>query len=75
MAMEKLVDFVRVFDSKHGFNKEQQVDFFREENLRCIFQQNTEFLFIGVWDCANSSLLQHNRCRDIQVIGWSRITY
>ena len=53
MAMAEPADFVHVYDAKHGFEKEQEIDFFAES------------LFIGVWDRTYRSLLQLNRCREV----------
>ncbi|KAH1208819.1 putative WD repeat-containing protein C2A9.03 [Glycine max] len=63
MAMAEPADFVHVYDAKHGFEKEQEIDFFGEIS-GVSFSPDTESLFIGVWDRTYGSLLQLNRRRN-----------
>nr|KYP52112.1 putative WD repeat-containing protein C2A9.03 [Cajanus cajan] len=63
MAMAEPADFVHVYDAKHGFEKEQEIDFFGEIS-GVSFSPDTESLFIGVWDRTYGSLLQYNRRRN-----------
>uniref|UniRef100_A0A7N1A828 DUF2415 domain-containing protein n=1 Tax=Kalanchoe fedtschenkoi TaxID=63787 RepID=A0A7N1A828_KALFE len=62
MAMAEAADYVHMFDVKHGYEKEQQIDFFGEIP-GISFSPDTETLFIGVWDRTYASLLEFGRHR------------
>ena len=60
MAMAEEVDFVHIYDTKHMYNKSQEIDFFGE--LTGIsFSPDTESLFIGVQEVSYGFLLEYNR--------------
>ena len=60
MAMAEEVDFVHIYDTKHMYNKRQEIDFFGE--LTGIsFSPDTESLFIGVQEVSYGFLLEYNR--------------
>ncbi|KAI4371600.1 hypothetical protein MLD38_009929 [Melastoma candidum] len=63
MSMAEPADFVHVYDTKSGYEKEQEIDFFGEIS-GVSFSPDTESLFIGVWDRTYGSLLQYNRSRN-----------
>ncbi|GMP64862.1 hypothetical protein CsSME_00025927 [Camellia sinensis var. sinensis] len=57
------LDFVHVYDTKSGYEKEQEIDFFGEISGMS-FSPDTESLFIGVWDRTYGSLLEFGRRRN-----------
>ncbi|CAF1894223.1 unnamed protein product [Brassica oleracea] len=63
IAMAEPADFVHVYDTKTGYKKEQEIDFFGEIS-GISFSPDTESLFIGVWDRTYGSLLEYGRTRD-----------
>ena len=63
IAMAEPADFVHVYDTKTGYKKEQEIDFFGEIS-GISFSPDTEPLFIGVWDRTYGSLLEYGRTRD-----------
>ncbi|KAG5555638.1 hypothetical protein RHGRI_006329 [Rhododendron griersonianum] len=63
MAMAEPADFVHVFDTKSGYEKEQEIDFFGEISGMS-FSPDTESLFIGVCDPTYGSLLEFGRRRN-----------
>lgn len=63
MAMAEPADFVHVYDTKTGYKKEQEIDFFGEISGMS-FSPDTESLFIGVWDRTYGSLLEYGRRRN-----------
>jgi WD40 repeat protein len=62
MAMAEPADFIHIFDVESGYTRKQEVDFFGEI-AGISFSPDTESLFVGVHDRANSSLLQFSRRR------------
>ncbi|CAI9755051.1 unnamed protein product [Fraxinus pennsylvanica] len=67
MAMAEAADFVHVFDTKSGYEEEQEINFFGEISGMS-FSPDTESLFIGVWDRTYGSLLEYGRSRDYSYI-------
>ena len=67
MAMAEPADFVHVFDTRNGYDKEQEIDFFGEIS-GVSFSPDTESLFIGVWDRTYGSLLQYSRNRSLSYL-------
>ncbi|VVB16183.1 unnamed protein product [Arabis nemorensis] len=63
IAMAEPADFVHIYDTKTGYKKEQEIDFFGEIS-GISFSPDTESLFIGVWDRTYGSLLEYGRTRD-----------
>ncbi|KAH0896620.1 hypothetical protein HID58_046188 [Brassica napus] len=63
IAMAEPADFVHVYDTKTGYKKEQEIDFFGEIS-GISFSPDTESLFIGVWDRTYGSLLEYGRTRE-----------
>ncbi|TXG68125.1 hypothetical protein EZV62_009400 [Acer yangbiense] len=63
MATAEPADFVHVYDTKCGYEKEQEIDFFGEIS-GISFSPDTESLFIGVWDRTYGSLFEYGRCRN-----------
>ncbi|AED96733.1 WD40-repeat-containing domain [Arabidopsis thaliana x Arabidopsis arenosa] len=63
VAMAEPADFVHIYDTKSGYKKEQEIDFFGEIS-GISFSPDTESLFIGVWDRTYGSLLEYGRTRD-----------
>ncbi|XP_077222260.1 putative WD repeat-containing protein C2A9.03 isoform X2 [Tasmannia lanceolata] len=63
MAMAEPADFVHVYDTRNGYDKQQEIDFFGEIS-GVSFSPDTESLFIGVWDRTYGSLLQYSRSRN-----------
>ncbi|EPS57345.1 hypothetical protein M569_17473, partial [Genlisea aurea] len=63
MAMAEPADFVHIMDTKNGYEKEQEVDFFGEIS-GISFSPDTESLFVGVWDRTYGSLLELGRRRE-----------
>ncbi|KAK8335487.1 hypothetical protein V6Z12_A09G058000 [Gossypium hirsutum] len=62
LAMAEPADFVHVFDTKSGYVKCQEIDFFGEV-AGISFSPDTESLFVGVVDRTYGSLLEFNRRR------------
>ena len=63
MAMAEAADFVHVYDTKNGYEKEQEIDFFGEiAGISFSPDAESESLFIGVWDRTYASLLEYGRC-------------
>lgn len=62
MAMAEPADFVHIYDVKHGYDKEQQIDFFGEIP-GISFSPDTETFFIGIWDRTYPSLMEFARLR------------
>ncbi|KAB2025228.1 hypothetical protein ES319_D06G135800v1 [Gossypium barbadense] len=62
LAMAEPADFVHVFDTKSGYVKCQEIDFFGEV-AGISFTPDTESLFVGVVDRTYGSLLEFNRRR------------
>ncbi|TYH01547.1 hypothetical protein ES288_A09G068000v1 [Gossypium darwinii] len=62
LAMAEPADFVHVFDTKSGYVKCQEIDFFGEV-AGISFSPYTESLFVGVVDRTYGSLLEFNRRR------------
>lgn len=60
MAMAEPADFVHVFDTKSGYEKEQEIDLFGEIAGIC-FSPDSEALFVGVADRTYGSVLEFNR--------------
>lgn len=67
MAMAEPADFVHVYDTKTGYKKEQEIDFFGEISGMS-FSPDTESLFIGVWDRTYGSLLEYGRRRNFSYL-------
>ncbi|XP_077237462.1 putative WD repeat-containing protein C2A9.03 [Tasmannia lanceolata] len=63
MAMAEPADFVHVYDTRNGYDKQQEIDFFGEIS-GVSFSPDTESLFIGIWDRTYGSLLQYGRSRN-----------
>ncbi|GMP64865.1 hypothetical protein CsSME_00025927 [Camellia sinensis var. sinensis] len=63
LATAEPADFVHVYDTKSGYEKEQEIDFFGEISGMS-FSPDTESLFIGVWDRTYGSLLEFGRRRN-----------
>lgn len=63
IAMAEPADFVHIYDTKTGYKKEQEIDFFGEIS-GISFSPDTESLFVGVWDRTYGSLLEYGRTRD-----------
>ncbi|XP_010536789.1 PREDICTED: uncharacterized WD repeat-containing protein C2A9.03 [Tarenaya hassleriana] len=63
MAMAEPADFVHIYDTKTGYAKEQEIDFFGEVS-GLSFSPDSESLFVGVWDRTYGSLLEYGRARD-----------
>ncbi|CAG7898644.1 unnamed protein product [Brassica rapa] len=62
MAMAEAADFVHVYNTKTGYMKEQEIDFFGEIS-GISFSPDTESLFIGVYDRSYGSLMEFARER------------
>ncbi|CAM8957537.1 unnamed protein product [Rhodiola kirilowii] len=62
LAMAEPADFVHVYDVKHGYDKEQEIDFFGEIP-GISFSPDTETFFVGVWDRTYASLMEFGRRR------------
>ncbi|KAG4133965.1 hypothetical protein ERO13_D08G123801v2 [Gossypium hirsutum] len=67
LAMAEPADFVHVFDTKSGYVKCQEIDFFGEV-AGISFSPDTESLFVGVADRSYGSLLEFNRRRHYQYL-------
>ncbi|MBA0747338.1 hypothetical protein Gogos_004259 [Gossypium gossypioides] len=67
LAMAEPADFVHVFDTKSGYVKCQEIDFFGEV-AGISFSPDTESLFVGVADRTYGSLLEFNRRRHNQYL-------
>ncbi|KAI4366223.1 hypothetical protein MLD38_022126 [Melastoma candidum] len=67
MAMAEPADFVHVYDTKTGYEKEQVIDFFGEIS-GISYSPDTESLFIGVWDRTYGSLLEYARRRNFSYL-------
>ncbi|TYH58234.1 hypothetical protein ES332_D08G139300v1 [Gossypium tomentosum] len=67
LAMAEPADFVHVFDTKSGYVKCQEIDFFGEV-AGISFSPDTESLFVGVADRTYGSLLEFNRRRHYQYL-------
>ncbi|TYJ15484.1 hypothetical protein E1A91_A10G186100v1 [Gossypium mustelinum] len=65
--MAEPADFVHVFDTKSGYVKCQEIDFFGEV-AGISFSPDTESLFVGVADRTYGSLLEFNRRRHNQYL-------
>jgi len=63
MAMAEPADFVHIYDTKHNYNKSQEIDFFGEISGMS-FSPDTESLFIGVADRTYGSLLGYSRLHE-----------
>lgn len=62
MAMAEAADFVHIYNTKTGYMKEQEIDFFGEIS-GISFSPDTESLFIGVYDRSYGSLMEFARER------------
>lgn len=68
MAMAEPADFVHIYDTKHNYNKSQEIDFFGEI-AGMSFSPDTESLFIGVADRTYGSLLGYSRLHEYFYLG------
>lgn len=60
LAMAEPADFIHIFDTRSGFEKEQEIDMFGEI-AGISFSPDTEALFVGVADRTYGSVLEFNR--------------
>ncbi|XP_074262997.1 putative WD repeat-containing protein C2A9.03 isoform X2 [Silene latifolia] len=62
LAMAEPADFIHIFDTQSGYEKEQEIDLFGEI-AGISFSPDTEALFVGVADRTYGSVLEFNRSR------------